>query len=212
MVLIAHRALPRPRATERLVALAAEHDRRGARRAVEDPPPLERFEPGDFAAMTGRVTRPRLFHAAPCADAERVLLHELRQLVADAAVRSDPGAAAERARRRQAPLNRGANELALVRHRIEQGRELGLDLERDDVLGGARLPRHRLELNTVAASATGARTPQSPSEARNAASTLRSSSVEVSPFASSAPAATSFRRRRMIFPLRVFGSASVKRI
>ncbi len=39
----------------------------------------------------------------------------------------------------------------------------------------------------------------------------RSSSVVVSPFVSP-PAATSFRRRRMIFPLRVFGSESAKRI
>ena len=49
------------------------------------------------------------------------------------------------------------------------------------------------------------------SSARSFASTRRSSSVEVSPLAS-LPAATSFSSRRMILPLRVFGSASVKRM
>ena len=43
------------------------------------------------------------------------------------------------------------------------------------------------------------------------ASTLKSSSVVVSPV-TAFPLATSFSRRRMIFPLRVFGSASAKRI
>ena len=45
----------------------------------------------------------------------------------------------------------------------------------------------------------------------NFASTLRSSSVLVSPF-TSCPLATSFSNRRIIFPLRVLGSESVKRI
>ncbi len=41
--------------------------------------------------------------------------------------------------------------------------------------------------------------------------TFRSSSVVVSPL-TSPPAAISFSRRRMIFPLRVLGRASVKRM
>ncbi len=45
----------------------------------------------------------------------------------------------------------------------------------------------------------------------NFASTLKSSSDVVSPF-TSPPAATSFRSRRMILPLRVLGRDSVKRI
>ena len=44
------------------------------------------------------------------------------------------------------------------------------------------------------------------------ASTLKSSSVDVSPCGVLFPDATSFKSRRMIFPLRVFGNASVKRI
>ncbi len=53
---------------------------------------------------------------------------------------------------------------------------------------------------------------QSSSFSRSFASTLKSSSVDVSPFVSSAPDAISFKSRRMIFPLRVFGSESVNRI
>ena len=53
--------------------------------------------------------------------------------------------------------------------------------------------------------------PRYSSSLRSFASTLRSSSVDVSPV-DSRPAATSLSSRRMIFPLRVFGSASVKRM
>src|SRR6185503_7176820 len=45
----------------------------------------------------------------------------------------------------------------------------------------------------------------------SAATTLKSSSVVVSPF-TSPPAAISFNMRRMIFPLRVFGRPAAKRI
>ena len=55
------------------------------------------------------------------------------------------------------------------------------------------------------------RNPPHSSSSRSFASTLRSSSVVVSPV-DSRPAAMSRSRRRMILPLRVFGSASVKRI
>ena len=48
------------------------------------------------------------------------------------------------------------------------------------------------------------------SDPANFANTLKSSSVVVSPV-TFAPLAISFRRRRMILPLRVFGSASAKR-
>ena len=48
------------------------------------------------------------------------------------------------------------------------------------------------------------------SSARSFAITFRSSSVDVSEV-DSRPAATSRNRRRMIFPLRVFGSAAAKR-
>ena len=48
------------------------------------------------------------------------------------------------------------------------------------------------------------------SAAASFANTLKSSSVVVSPV-TFAPLAISFRRRRMILPLRVFGSASANR-
>ena len=71
-----------------------------------------------------------------------VLLHEPRQIVAHARERRDPGPAAEGASGRQLPGHRVANEFALVRHRVEQGGEIRLDLESDDLLVGLGLARH----------------------------------------------------------------------
>ena len=137
--------LARPRLTERLVAVGAEREVRRARVAVEDAPLLERLEARLTVTVPGRVTRARLLHPAARAHAERMLLHELGELVADAAEGRDAAAATERARRREARVHGGADELALVGHRVEEGREIGLHLEGDDVLCRTGLPGHGVQ-------------------------------------------------------------------
>src|SRR6185312_3610804 len=113
--------------------------------AVKDAPALERRDPRlvvVVVAVAGRVAGPRHLDPAAGADGERVLLNETRELVGHARVRRDPGAPAQRARRRELPRHGVADEFALVRHRVEQRRQLGLDLEGDDLLVRARLSGH----------------------------------------------------------------------
>src|ERR1019366_10347188 len=141
--------LPRPGPAERAVTVGAERDARAARLAIKDAPPLERLDARLLFAVTRRVARARDLRAAAGADAERMLLHEARELVGHAGVRRDARAATQRARRGELPRHGVANELALVRHRVEQRRQLGLDLERDDLLVRAWFAGHRRRLPRV---------------------------------------------------------------
>src|SRR4051812_28594097 len=89
-------------------------------------------------------------------------------------------------------------------------RTLYEDLSADRALLAAVDQSHRVPALRLGCD-TGSPKPHPSSFSFSFASTEKSSSVVVSPF-TSPPPASSFSRRRMIFPLRVLGSDSVKRI
>jgi hypothetical protein len=81
-----------------------------------------------------------------------VLLHEPGKLIADAGIRSDPSAPAEWACSRELASHGVSNELALVGHGVQERRQLGLDLEGNDLLVGTRLSGHDASrVRTIAA-------------------------------------------------------------
>src|SRR5258708_3394868 len=139
---LAHRLLASAKASQRLLTLTTESDGGTARLTIEDAPPLERLDARLLLAVAGGMAGPRHLDPAARADAQGGLLHEAREPVGHAAEGSDAGPAAQGAGRRELARHGAPNELALVGHRVEQRREVGLDLERHDVLAGLRLPGH----------------------------------------------------------------------
>ena len=127
-----------PCASERLVAVDAESVLRTcARLTIERAPPLRTPAMRGSSRRNGRAngTVAALSHATPGAHAERVLLNELRET----SLPTLPNGAMPVPRQRghadaMRLLHGGANELALVGHRVEERSQLRLDLERYDLL------------------------------------------------------------------------------